>query len=139
MHFSFVHVLHFTHGKKCPNSELFCSAFSRIHSDWIRWDTVYLRIQSKCGKMRTRVTPNTDTYYAVTTIALGLIHLHCPRHSLMCSVALDDSYLLLFYAALLMFNSTYQYFFLWFTNISTVAGTIQLVLSRLAISSFGLT
>ena len=24
-----------------------------------------LRIQSKCGKMRTRITPNTDTFYAV--------------------------------------------------------------------------
>ena len=28
------------------------------HSDWIR-------IQSECGKMRTRITPNTDTFYAV--------------------------------------------------------------------------
>ena len=26
---------------------------------------VYLRIHSKCGKMRARTTPNTDTFYAV--------------------------------------------------------------------------
>ena len=47
--------------------------------DWIRRDTRYLsvfspnagkyfeslRIQSECGKIRTRVTPNTDSFYAV--------------------------------------------------------------------------
>ena len=27
--------------------------------------SVSLRIQSKCGKIRTRITPNTDTFYAV--------------------------------------------------------------------------
>ena len=27
--------------------------------------SVSLRIQFKCGKMRTRITPNTDTFYAV--------------------------------------------------------------------------
>ena len=32
------------------------------HSDWCG---VSLRIQSKCGKMRTRVTLNTDTFYVV--------------------------------------------------------------------------
>ena len=26
---------------------------------------VYLRIQSECGKMQTRITPNADTFYAV--------------------------------------------------------------------------
>ena len=30
------------------------------HLDWIS-----LRIQSECGKMWTRITPNTDTFYAV--------------------------------------------------------------------------
>ena len=29
---------------------------------------VCLRIQSECGKMRSRITPNTDTFYAVTEI-----------------------------------------------------------------------
>ena len=32
------------------------------HSDWIRRDT---RIQSECGKIQTRITPKTDTFYAV--------------------------------------------------------------------------
>ena len=27
--------------------------------------SVYLRIQSECGKMRARITPNADTFYAV--------------------------------------------------------------------------
>ena len=46
--------------------------FSRIfpHSDWIRRDTVYVSVFSpnagKCGKMWTRITPNTDTFYAVS-------------------------------------------------------------------------
>ena len=26
---------------------------------------VFVHIQSKCGKMHTRITPNTDTFYAV--------------------------------------------------------------------------
>ena len=33
-----------------------------LHLGWIRSDTC---IHSKCGKMRTRITPNTDTFYAV--------------------------------------------------------------------------
>ena len=37
--------------EKCPYSEFFYS--------------VSLRIQSKCGKIRTRKTPNTDTFRAV--------------------------------------------------------------------------
>ena len=36
---------------KCPYSEIFWSAFSRI--------------RTKYGKKRTRITPNTDTFYAV--------------------------------------------------------------------------
>ena len=49
--------------KKCPYSELFWSAFSRIWTEYGEY-YVFLRIQSKCGKMRTRLTPNTDTFYA---------------------------------------------------------------------------
>ena len=55
--------------KKCPYSELFWSLFSRIRTNTERYG-VYLRIQSKCGKIRTRITPNTDTFRAVTNIAL---------------------------------------------------------------------
>ena len=32
-----------------------------LHSDWI----VSLRIQSECGKMQTRITPNVDTFHVV--------------------------------------------------------------------------
>ena len=35
------------------------------HLDWIQRDRESLRIQSECGKMRTRITPNTNTFYAV--------------------------------------------------------------------------
>ena len=31
------------------------------------WYEVSLRIKSKCGKIRTRITPNTDTIYAALT------------------------------------------------------------------------
>ena len=43
--------------KKYPYSELFWSAFSRTYA-------VSLRIQSECGKIWTRIAPNTDTFYA---------------------------------------------------------------------------
>ena len=41
--------------KKCPYLELFWSTFSRIRTEYIEI----------CGKMRTRITPNTDTFHAV--------------------------------------------------------------------------
>ena len=43
--------------EKCPYSELFWSAFSRIRAA--------LSIQSEYGKMWTRITPNKDTFYAL--------------------------------------------------------------------------
>ena len=42
--------------KKCPYLEFVWSVFSRIPS---------VRIQSKCGKIKTRKTSNTATFYAV--------------------------------------------------------------------------
>ena len=45
--------------EKCPYSELFWSAFSRI------WTSYGETLQCECGKMRIRITPNTDTFYAV--------------------------------------------------------------------------
>ena len=42
--------------KKCPYSVLLWSAFSRIQTEY----SESLRIQSECGKMRIRITPNTD-------------------------------------------------------------------------------
>ena len=29
------------------------------------FEVILVRIQSECGKIRTRITPNTDTFYAV--------------------------------------------------------------------------
>ena len=51
----------YTLRKKCPYSELFWSVFSRIQTEYRR----ILRIspfQSKCGKIETKVTSNTDTF-----------------------------------------------------------------------------
>ena len=42
--------------EKCPYSELCTPYIFRVN---------ILRIQSKCAKIRTRLTPNTDTFYAV--------------------------------------------------------------------------
>ena len=43
------------------------------HSDWMRWDTVVsLCIQSERGKIRTRISPNTDTFHAVHFCVFGL-------------------------------------------------------------------
>ena len=44
--------------------------FPRIfpHSDWIRRDTISpysVQMRENAGKMRTKITPNTDTFYAV--------------------------------------------------------------------------
>ena len=47
--------------EKCPYLKLFCSAFSSI---WTEYGEIW-SIQSECGKTRTRITPNTDTFYAV--------------------------------------------------------------------------
>ena len=47
--------------EKCPYSELFWSAFSRNKTEYGQIRS----IQSKCGKMGTRITPNTDIFYAV--------------------------------------------------------------------------
>ena len=46
--------------EKCPYSEFLWSVFSRIQTE-------YREMQSKCRKLRTRETLNTDTFHAVTT------------------------------------------------------------------------
>ena len=53
--------------KKRPYSELFLSVFSRIRAEYGERYAVSLRIQSECGKIRTRITPNTDSFNAVRT------------------------------------------------------------------------
>ena len=60
--------------RKCSYLELFWSPFFRIfwYLDWIRRDTPYLSVFSsnagKWGKMWTRITTNSDTFYAVKII-----------------------------------------------------------------------
>ena len=49
--------------KRCPYLELFWSAFSRILTEYRYW--VFLRIQFEWRKMRTRITPNTCTFYTL--------------------------------------------------------------------------
>ena len=50
--------------KKCRYSELFWSVFSRVRSE------ISLRIQSEFGKMQTRITSNTDTFHAVSSMKI---------------------------------------------------------------------
>ena len=49
--------------KKCPYSEFFWSVFSRILTEYSI--SVYLRIQSKYGKIQTRITSNKNNFHAV--------------------------------------------------------------------------
>ena len=49
--------------EKCSYLELFWSVFFRIRTEYGE-----THIHSECGKMRTRITPNTDTFYAAYSI-----------------------------------------------------------------------
>ena len=52
--------------KKFPWKNFHCLKSVRIRRfSGPHFPAVFLRIQSKCGKMRARATPNTDTFYAV--------------------------------------------------------------------------
>ena len=59
--------------EKCSYSELFWSVFSAFGLNTERY-SVSLRIQSECGKIGTRITPNTDTFYAVNVMESSLIY-----------------------------------------------------------------
>ena len=56
----YARVLNITAWKVSVFGVILVRIFSYSH-----WIGVSLRIQSKCGKIRTRITPNTDTFYAV--------------------------------------------------------------------------
>ena len=62
--------------EKCSYSELFWSVFSHIRTKY-REIRSYIQeyIQSESGKIRTRITPNTDTFYAVEISYLLCIYL----------------------------------------------------------------
>ena len=48
--------------------------------------SISLRIQSECGKMRTRITPNKETFHAVKNRNTCFM-----THSLECALLLDDN------------------------------------------------
>ena len=45
-------------------------------------DSVSLRIQSECGKIRNRITPNTDTFYVVKSTAKHIFHSSSPQNAI---------------------------------------------------------
>ena len=57
--------------KKCLYLELIWSAFS---STWIEYGEIWvsLHIQSECRKLRTRITPNMETFHAVNFCRIAL-------------------------------------------------------------------
>ena len=59
----------FLNAEMFPYSELFWSAFSHIRTQY----SVPLRIQSECGKIRRKITANTDTFYIVGTTFLNCL------------------------------------------------------------------
>ena len=63
---------HVTAHEKCPYLEFFQSVFSRIRTEYgeMRSIEVSLRIQFEYRKIRTKKTPNTDTFHAES--ALGV-------------------------------------------------------------------
>ena len=55
--------------ENCLYLEFFWSVFSRIWTEY----GISLRIQSKCGKIRTRKSSNTDTFHAVESLNMYII------------------------------------------------------------------
>ena len=65
--------------EKCPYSKLFWSTFSRIRTEYGEI-LISLRIQSECGEIRTRKTPNTNTFRAVFgAIYWSFLYVQCWR------------------------------------------------------------
>ena len=62
--------------KKCPYSELFWSVSSRI---WTEYGEMRSISQSKCGKIRTRLAPNTDTFNAVYIYIFNILRVAYAR------------------------------------------------------------
>ena len=82
--------------KKCPHSKLFWSAFSAFGLNTERY-CVSPRIQSVCGKMRTRVTPDTDSFYVVNDTNCSSVSLN---NLVVLIVCLIDSDIVLWYFVL---------------------------------------
>ena len=61
--------------KKCPYLELFWSAFfphlfTRIRTEHGEISPYSVRMRENAGKIRTRITPNNDAFYAVNFISV---------------------------------------------------------------------
>ena len=91
------------------------------HSDWIRRDP---SSKSKCGKIRTRITPNTETFHAVSMLTLSVIHVNTvcyplKRHanktcSWMLQVCLRSYFFLIVRNCLFLRASSFALALLWF-------------------------
>ena len=70
--------------KKCAYLELFGCIFSRIWTEYVEILRI-LRIQSKCGKRWTRITPNIDTFYTVDmSERIRALYANKDRYSYIC-------------------------------------------------------
>ena len=68
--------LYFTLREKCPYSELSGPRFPTFRLNTEKY-FVSLRIQSKFGKMRTRITLNTNTFYAASMFNVRFLISEC--------------------------------------------------------------
>ena len=57
--------------EKCPYSEFFWFLFYRIRKEYREIKSTSLPIQSECKKIRTKKTPNADSFHAVYFFLLG--------------------------------------------------------------------
>ena len=71
--------LYNTLAEKCPHLELFWSAFSRIRIKYGEILGEIFRISPHSVRTRTRITPNTDTFYAVT-VSLKVLNTNLILH-----------------------------------------------------------
>ena len=69
--------------ERCPYSQLFWSHFPAFKLNTDRY-TVSLRIQSKYGNMWTRLSPNIDTIYAVSSLAVRKLEYNDQKNPIFC-------------------------------------------------------
>ena len=71
--YKLAHELRSPRRKKCPYSEFFWFVFSCIRPEYGDSQSKF-RSQSECGNIRTRKTPNMDTFYAVVRDTFHAVH-----------------------------------------------------------------
>ena len=62
----------FFYSKASLNTESTCPSLLSSGKLLFLFGVILVRIQSECGKMRTRITPNTDTFHAVFFVQINL-------------------------------------------------------------------